>query len=118
MELMLDKKIKDLPIIDAHNASKKYSEKEEKWLREPVKCEFINMEDPGLMITFTYGTTKHKHTFKLMHGGKYVVPRFIKNHVESKATPMWKWRADGNGGMKKEQTGSNPRFAMREVFEQ
>ena len=118
MEVAKDySKAKELPIIDPMNPSKKYSEKEEKWLREVVKCEFMNLEEPGLQMTFTYGTTKQKSKFVFMHGGKYLVPRFIQRHVESKSTPIWKWRPSGEGSMNKQNIGSNPRFAMREVFE-
>jgi hypothetical protein len=109
------KKIQSLPIIDQEHPQK-YTEKEEKWLREPLNCEFMNLEEPGLQITFTYGTSKQKEKITLMHGGKYRVPRFIKNHVESKTKPLWKWRPNGEGGMHKENVGSDPRFAMREVY--
>ena len=114
---LYDKKNQNLPIIDVMNASKKYSEKEEKWLRDAVNCEFMNLEEPGLSIKFTYGSTKNKASFTLMHGGVYTVPRFIQRHIETKSTPIWKWRPNGEGGMAKENIGSNPRFAMREVYE-
>lgn len=111
------KRVLELPIIDPENPTAKYKDKEEKWLREPITCEFMNMEDPGLQITFTYGTTKAKEKFTLMHGGTYRIPRFLQKHITSKSTPLWKWRPDGQGGMHKENVGNNPRFAMREVFE-
>lgn len=109
-------KAKNLPIIDPSNPSRKYTEKEEKWLREAVTCEFMNLEDPGMTNKFTYGTTKNKETFMLMHGGKYRIPRFIQQHIESKATPIWKWRPNGEGALAKEKIGTNPRFALREVY--
>lgn len=112
-----EKKIAKLPLIDPYNPSKKFTEKEEKWLREVMTYEFTNSEEPGLMNSFTYGNTKNKYTFKFFHGGKYRVPRFIANHVNSRGTPMWKWKPDGYGTMHKERIGTKSRFQMREVYE-
>lgn len=112
-----DKAMFELPIIDPMNPTKKHTEKEEKWLREPITCEFMNLEQPGLLEKFTYGSTKKKHTFTFFHGARYVIPRFIKQHIESKGTPIWKWVADGSGRLIKQKEGVKPRFAMREVFE-
>lgn len=111
------KKIQNLPIIDPQNPSKKYSEKEEKWLREVKTYVFSNLEEPGLMNKFTYGNAKNKHTFTLFHGAKYKLPRFIAKHVESKSTPMWSWRPTGTGTLGKELVGQKSRFQMRELFE-
>lgn len=111
------RKIQNLPIMNPQNPSKKYTEKEEKHLREIGTYEFMNVEEPGLMITFAYGQHGNKHNFKLMHGGRYQLPRFIARHVESKAIPIWKWRPNGVGQMEKQLTGWKPRFQMREVYE-
>lgn len=111
------KKMEKLPILNLKSPSHKITEKEEKYLRELVEYEFMNIEEPGLMQKFTYGNTKNKMTFTFFHGGKYRVPRFIAKHLESKSTPIWKWRPDGSGSLIKELTGRNPRFQMREVFE-
>ena len=117
MEVAQDySKAKDLPIVDPMNAGKKYSEKEEKWLRDLVSCEFMNLEEPGLSMTFVYGTTKQKQKFVFLHGGKYIVPRFIQKHIESKSTPIWKWRPSGDGVLAKQKMGQNPRFALREIY--
>lgn len=111
------KKIQNLPIIDPTNPTKKYSEKEEKHLREMNTYEFMNLEEPGLMITFPYGNAGNKHNFKLMHGGKYILPRFMQRHIESKSTPIWGWKPDGTGRLTKILKGRNSRFQMREVYE-
>lgn len=111
------KKMQKLPLIDPANPSRKFNEKEEKWLREPVTYEFMNLEEPGLMHSFSYGQAGNTMKFTLFHGGKYQVPRFIARHIESRSTPMWKWRPDGTGSMRKEQVGSKSRFQMREIFE-
>lgn len=111
------KKLQSLPIIDPANPSKKFSEKEEKWLREMSTYEFFNLEEPGLMMKCTYGNTKNNTRLSFFHGGKYELPRFIARHVESKGTPIYKWRPDGQGGMHKEKIGVKSRFQLREVFQ-
>lgn len=110
-------KIQNLPIIHPTDANKKYSEKEEKHLREMNSYEFMNLEEPGLMHSFSYGNAGNKHNFKFMHGGKYIVPRFIQRHLESKSTPIWGWQPDGTGRISKVETGKNSRFQMREVYD-
>lgn len=101
-----------LPIV----SRKPQSEKEEKHLREVLDVEFMNMEEPGLMNTFPYGSGKMQMTFRLMHGGKYRLPRHVVQHIESRQTPIWEFRPDGNGRMAKKQTGWRPRFQCRQVF--
>lgn len=117
-ETSLDyKKMQRLPIIDPKNPSKKHTEKEEKWLRELVSYEFMNLEEPGLMQTFSYGCTGNKMKFNFFHGANYKVPRFIARHIDSRSTPMWSWRPDGTGSLRKEMAGRKSRFQMREVYE-
>ena len=111
-------KFKKLPIISKAFVTKKPSEKEDKFLREEGVYEFINLEQPGLLIKFPYGNAKCKHTFTLMHGGRYKLPRFIARHIDSRCTPLWGRKPDGSGIMQKEFKGTNPRFSMREVYEQ
>lgn len=113
MDKITEAKMKKLPII----GKKPKNEKEEAHLREICLFEFLNLEEPGVICKFPYGNHKEKHNFILFHGGKYKVPRFIARHIESKAIPMWDWRPDGFGGITKQQIGSNPRFQMRQVFE-
>jgi hypothetical protein len=90
--------------------------KEQEWLNEEVSVEFINVEEPGLMIKFCYGSTKDPKNYTLMHGGKYKLPRHVVKHINSRETPDWKWRPDGHGGMQKTLVGMKPRFQCREVF--
>jgi len=111
------KRLARLPIIDPVNPSKKFSEKEEKWLREMKTYEFSNIEEPGLMHTFSYGCAGNSMKFTFFHGGKYTIPRFLARHVESRSTPIWAWRPDGTGSIRKEQTGQKSRFQMREMYE-
>lgn len=111
------KKMLRLPIIDPANPSKKHSEREEKWLREVSSYEFMNIEEPGLMHTFSYGCAGNSMKFTFFHGGKYKLPRFIARHIDSRGTPMWSWRPDGTGGLHKERVGMKSRFQMREVYE-
>lgn len=110
-------KVKNLPIIDPDNPSKKFTDKEEKFLRELITCEFMNLEEPGLLQRFTYGNQKNKTTFTFFHGGKYKVPRFIARHIGSRSTPIWGWKPDGYGTMQKVRKGTKSRFQMREIFE-
>jgi hypothetical protein len=114
-ESVKDKKIEkyqDLPIV----GSQPKSEKEEKFLREICEYEFLNLQEPGLSITFPYGNAKRKEKFTFFHGGKYKVPRFIARHLENCSTPIWKWHPDGTGKMHKEKVGNDPRFQMRQTF--
>lgn len=110
------KKMATLPIINASEPGKKVLEKEEKWLREVKTYEFLNLEDPGVMLNFSYGG-KQRMKFSFVHGGKYKLPRFLARHVESRCVPIWKYRPDGLGSMIKELIGYQPRFQMRELYE-
>lgn len=116
MQNLSTDKVKKLPIIDMERGDRKYTEKEEKWLREDVKCEFINSKDPGQMVSFTYGDSKNKHKFIFFHSGQYILPRFIKNYVDNKAKPIWKNKPDGDGGIAKAEVGKDHRFSMREIY--
>ena len=92
------------------------NQKEQDWLDEEINVEFYNLDEPGLMITFPYGTTKNFKNYTLMHGGKYKLPRKVVNHLESRQTPMWKWAANGLGGLEKSCVGYKSRFQCRQVF--
>lgn len=104
--------IRSLPIIGKQPAN----EKEDNFLREVCEYEFMNIEEPGLSHRFPYGNAKKNHTFTLFHGGKYKVPRFVAHWIESRTTPIWDWRPNGEGGMTKKLIGQKPRFQMRQVF--
>lgn len=105
-------KLENLPIVGRLPKN----EKEEKYLREIGEYEFYNQEDPGLSHKFPYGATRNKVVFTLFHGGKYHVPRHVADHINSRSTPIWKWRPDGMGSMVKEKVGTKSRFQMRPVY--
>jgi len=105
-------KLQKLPFVLKQPAN----EKEEKFLREVCEFEFYNLEEPGLCQRFPYGNAKYSHNFTLFHGGKYKLPRFIAQWIESRTKPLWDWRPDGSGGMTKKLIGQDPRFQMRQSF--
>lgn len=92
------------------------SEKEKNWLDEMVEIEFYNLEEPGLLNKFPFGTTNEFKVYNLMHGGKYTLPRKVIKHIESRQTPIWKFMPDGFGKMAKQRMGYKPRFQCRQVF--
>ena len=92
------------------------SEKEKEWLNEEIEIEFYNIEEPGVMNKFSYGTTKDYTDYALFHGAKYTLPRKVIRHIESRQTPIWAYEPDGHGKMTKKMTGSKPRFQCRQVF--
>lgn len=111
-----EKKMAKLPLIDRENMGRKFSEKEEKSLRELRVYEFSNTESPGVMQKFVYGDTRNKMTFEMFHGQKYEVPKFVARHIESCGTPIYNYKPTGHGQLAKEKTGSTRRFMMRETF--
>lgn len=94
------------------------SEKEDMFMREICEYEFSNLEEPGLSLKFPYGSTRRKHNFTFFHGGRYRVPRFLAQYLETRSTPIWDWRAsvDGSGKMTKQRMGDKSRFQMRQVY--
>jgi hypothetical protein len=92
------------------------NEREEAYLREICSFEFMNIEEPGMKLTFPYGNTRYMKNFNLFHGGVYKLPRHVARHVESCCTPIWKYRPDGSGTMTKQKIGEKPRFQMRQKF--
>ena len=108
-----EERLASLPIIGAQPKN----EKEEKFLREICEFEFFNLENEGLSLPFSYGDSGNNQKFELEHGGKYRVPRFVARHLETRSTPIYKWRPDGTGSMRKTQVGTKPRFRMSQVFE-
>lgn len=108
-----DEKIMDsLPIV----GKQPETDEEEAFLREVVEFEFYNSEEPGVAVSFPYGSTKKNHVFLFRHGEKYKIPRHVARHVESRSTPLYKWQASGTGTMQKSRTGTKTRFQMRQVF--
>ena len=89
---------------------------EKEWLNEEVTVEFMNLEEPGLLQKFCYGSTKNPKTYILFHGGKYKLPRHLVNHINTREVPNWKWVPDGTGTLNKQMVSKTPRFQCREVY--
>jgi hypothetical protein len=68
------------------------------------------------MQSFVYGDTRNKMTFKLFHGQKYELPRFVARHIESCGTPIYTYKPTGDGQLAKSPAGQKRRFMMRETF--
>lgn len=102
--------------VQVQEPAKIMSDREKGWLEEEIEVEFYNIEEPGLMNKFPYGTTKNFKVYTLMHGGRYTLPRRVIQHIESRQTPIWKWQGDGSGSMQKKLSGMKPRFQCRQVF--
>jgi hypothetical protein len=98
------------------NIQKSDEDRKKEWMSEKIQVEFMNLEEPGVPLKFTYGTTQKKETYTLLHGGKYTLPRAVVQHIESRQTPIWKYRPDGSGSMKKNLESYKSRFQCREVF--
>lgn len=96
--------------------TKKKKEAEERWLSEELDVEFYNLEEPGLSVSFSYGTTKNVKKYQLFHGGKYKLPRRVVQHLETRGTPMYKWVPNGEGGLEKQLIGKKSRFQCRQTF--
>lgn len=96
--------------------TKQISEEEQKWLDEVIEVEFYNIEEPGVMNKFSFGTTKDYTDYALFHGAKYPLPRKVIKHIESRQTPIWAYEPDGKGQMVKKLSGWKPRFQCRQVF--
>lgn len=107
------KNIAKFPIIGKN----KLSDKEEKHLREVVNYEFYNLEEPGVIHKFSYGSGNQLCTITLYHGQTYHLPRFIAKHLESCSIPIWDWRPDGTGRMIKKKIGLKPRFRLSQMMD-
>ena len=107
-----EKNYEKLPIV----GDQPRDEKEERYLKEVGKYEFYNLEDPGMLIKFPYGSTSHKENFTFLHGGKYDIPRHVARHIETRSTPIHQWRPSGTGQMVGEKVGDKPRFQMRHLY--
>lgn len=101
---------------DAKLKTQPPSEAEQKWLDEEVEVEFYNIEEPGVINKFSYGTTKDYTDYALFHGGRYTLSRKVIKHIETRQTPIWSYEPDGHGRMEKKLTGWKPRFQCRQVF--
>jgi hypothetical protein len=102
---------------EAPNVQKDKEDRKKEWLEEMVPFEFMNLEEPGVPIKFSYGPTNKPKTYYMMHGGKYTYPRKIMKHLESRQIPIWGYKPDGNGRMEKTLKGYKSRFQCRQTFE-
>jgi hypothetical protein len=102
---------------EAPNVVKDKKDRQKEWLEEMITFEFFNLEEQGAPLKFSYGSTKDAKKYLLLHGGKYTYPREIVNHIESRKTPLWSYKPDGNGMMQKALNGYKSRFQCRQVFE-
>lgn len=105
---------------NAHGATEEptkiTSDREKNWLDEEIDVEFYNLEEAGLMQKFPYGPTKNFKNYTLLHGGRYKLPRRVVQHIESRQTPLWKYKPNGEGQMEKQLAGYKPRFQCRQIF--
>ena len=92
-------------------------DKKSDWLNEVLYIEFYNLEEPGVPLKFAYGSTKRPETFTLLHGGKYRLRREVINHIESRQVPMWGYKPDGSGRLRRNLEGYKSRFQCRQIFE-
>jgi len=103
--------------LETPNIVKDEKERHKEWLDEEIMIEFMNLEEPGVPVKFTYGTTRKPETHTLLHGGKYRLKREIVNHIESRQTPIWGYKPNGLGQMEKHLKGHKSRFQCRQIFE-
>lgn len=87
------------------------------WLNEVLHVEFYNLEEPGVNLTFVTGNTKKPEKHILFHGGKYKLRRETINHLQSRQTPIFSYRPNGQGQMEKALSGYKSRFQCRQIFE-
>lgn len=104
---------KEAPAV--HKDSK---DRRKDWLNEEISIEFFNLEEPGVMVKFTYGPTNNSKKYTLMHGGKYRMKREVVNHIESRQTPIWGYTPNGRGQMEKNLEGYKSRFQCRQTFDE
>jgi len=103
--------------VEAPNVQKDKKERQKEWLNEEIMVEFFNLEEPGVPVNFSYGSTKSPEKYTLLHGGKYRLRREVVQHIESRQTPLWGYSPDGRGRMQKNLEGYKSRFQCRQIFE-
>lgn len=103
--------------LETPAVQKDKKERHKEWLKEEIAFEFFNLEEPGVPLKFSYGPTTRTKTYSMLHGGKYTYPREIVRHLESRQTPIWGYKPDGEGKMVKNLKGYKSRFQCRQIFE-
>jgi len=102
---------------EAPNVQKDKKDRQREWLKEPITFEFFNLEEPGVPVKFSFGSTNKTETYTMLHGGKYTYPREVIQHLESRQVPIWGYQPDGRGVMQKKLEGYKSRFQCRQIFE-
>ncbi len=103
--------------LEAPNVLKDKKERQKEWLEEMITFEFYNLEEPGVPLPFSHGPTTNTKRYTLIHGGKYTYPRSLIQHLESRQTPIWGYKPNGDGKMEKTLKGYKSRFQCRQIFE-
>lgn len=103
--------------LETPTVHKSKEDKKKEWLNEEVLIEFFNLEEPGIILKFDYGPTNNTKKYVMVHGAKMKLKREIVNHIESRQTPIWTYKPNGQGQMEKALKGYKSRFQCRQVFE-
>ena len=103
--------------VQAPAVHKDKKQQRKDWMNEEIRIEFFNLEEPGVPLKFVFGPTRKTETHTLLHGGKYTLRREVVQHVESRQTPIWGYKPDGEGRMQKDLKGYKSRFQCRQMFE-
>lgn len=101
----------------APTVHKDHKDRQKEWLNEMITFEFFNLEEAGVPLKFAHGPTNNTVTYTLLHGGKYTYPRSLIRHLESRQTPIWGYKPNGDGQMEKTLKGYKSRFQCRQLFE-
>lgn len=111
-----EKSLNRIPLMNIYEPHKKYTEKEEKYLREMRVYQFSNLEQAGSPLEFSYGSGKVQMQFKLEPNTLHRLPRWLAQHVESRGRPVYDWVPTGESRkMTKRLVDFERRFMMREV---
>lgn len=85
------------------------------WVSEKVVIQFYNLEQPGQEAFFCLGGCLCPKSITLQHGEVTTLTRGEVRFIESRQTPIWEYKANGTGKMKKERVGWKPRYQCRSV---
>jgi hypothetical protein len=88
---------------------------EKDWLEEKVTIQFYNTEEPGNKAFFCYGKCDDPTSLTLEHNEVKELTRGVVRFIESRQTPIYAYKADGSGKMRKTLIGWKPRFQCRQV---
>jgi hypothetical protein len=88
---------------------------EKDWLEEKVTIQFYNIEEPGASGFFCFGQCTCPKTIELDHGEIAELNRGDVRYIESRQTPIYAYKPNGEGKMKKALTGWRPRFQCRQI---